>query len=178
MWAIWIHILTKRQTVFVVTINKLTLTISLILCYRWSHSVSINSYPHPTPPPPPPEQNGRHLADDIFNAFVMKLCGILIRLFLRIQLTISENWSREWLGTEQATSHYLNQCWPILLMHICSTRERYVYQQIPFLSVIGEGFLIYVWDDANGRHVTRFWGVGHTKQPAALQVNEYCVDWG
>ena len=30
-------------------------------------------------------------------------------LFLRVQLTISQHWFRQWLGAYQATSHYLNQ---------------------------------------------------------------------
>ena len=32
-------------------------------------------------------------------------------LFLRIQLTIFQHWLRQWLGADQATSHYLNQWW-------------------------------------------------------------------
>ena len=32
-------------------------------------------------------------------------------LFLRVQITISQHWFREWLGAVQATSHYLNQWW-------------------------------------------------------------------
>ena len=32
-------------------------------------------------------------------------------LFLRVQLTISQHWFRQWLGDDQATSHYLNQWW-------------------------------------------------------------------
>ena len=43
-------------------------------------------------------------------------------LFLMIQLTISQHWFRLWLGAEQPTNHYLNQCWPSYLMHICGTR--------------------------------------------------------
>ena len=35
-------------------------------------------------------------------------------LFLRVQLTITQHWFRKWLGAELATSHYLNQCCPIL----------------------------------------------------------------
>ena len=41
-------------------------------------------------------------------------------LFLRVQVTISQHW----LVTEQVTSHYLNQCWPSSLMHICGIRGR------------------------------------------------------
>ena len=43
-------------------------------------------------------------------------------LFLRFELTIFQHWFRWWLGTDQATSHYLDQWWFILLMHICVTR--------------------------------------------------------
>ena len=32
-------------------------------------------------------------------------------LFPRVQLTIFQHWFRLWFGAEQATSHYLNQCW-------------------------------------------------------------------
>ena len=43
-----------------------------------------------------------------------------------VQLTIRQHWFREWLGTRQATSHYLNQCWPSSTMHIYGTRGRWV----------------------------------------------------
>ena len=33
-------------------------------------------------------------------------------LLLRVQLRIRQHWFRGWLGAEQATRHYLNQCWP------------------------------------------------------------------
>ena len=32
-------------------------------------------------------------------------------LLLSVQLTISQHWFRQWLGADQATSHYLNQWW-------------------------------------------------------------------
>ena len=34
------------------------------------------------------------------------------RLFLRAQLIISQYFVVWWFGNEQATSHYLNRCWP------------------------------------------------------------------
>ena len=46
--------------------------------------------------------------------------------FLRVQLTISENWFRKWLGIEQAASHYLSRCLPDSLTHICGTWGRWV----------------------------------------------------
>ena len=35
------------------------------------------------------------------------------RLFLRFELTIFQHWFRQWLGTDQATSHLLDQWWLI-----------------------------------------------------------------
>ena len=33
-------------------------------------------------------------------------------LLIRFQLTMNQHCFRWWLGTEKATGHYLNQCWP------------------------------------------------------------------
>ena len=38
-------------------------------------------------------------------------------LFIRVQLTITQHWFRQWLGAVQATRHYLDQCWPRSLPH-------------------------------------------------------------
>ena len=47
-------------------------------------------------------------------------------LFLSVQFTICRHWFRQWLGADQATSHYLQQCWSISLTHICGTWGRWV----------------------------------------------------
>ena len=47
-------------------------------------------------------------------------------LLSNIHLTIIHHWFRLWLGAKQVTSHYLNQRWLSLLMHICVTRPWYV----------------------------------------------------
>ena len=48
-------------------------------------------------------------------------------LFLRVQLTIVHHWFRRWLGTDQATSHYLNQWWlDYWRIYICVTRPQWV----------------------------------------------------
>ena len=47
-------------------------------------------------------------------------------LFLGVQLIIGQDWFSLWLGTEQATNHYLNQRWPSSLTHICGTSGRWV----------------------------------------------------
>ena len=74
-----------------------------------------------------PGQNGRHFTDDIFKCiFRMKKHGYQLKfhwsLFLGVQLTIFQHWFGWWLGADQATSHYLNQCWPSRPTHICGTR--------------------------------------------------------
>ena len=71
------------------------------------------------------------LADNIFKIFSgMKMLELRLKfdwnLFLRVQLTISQHWFRKWLCAEQATSHYLKQCWPWLPTHICGTRRRWI----------------------------------------------------
>ena len=48
------------------------------------------------------------------------------RLFLWVQLAINQHWFRQWLGAEQAISHYLNQWSPSLPTHICVTRPQWV----------------------------------------------------
>ena len=49
-------------------------------------------------------------------------------LFQRVQSTINQHWFRLWVGAKPglATSHYLNQWWSSLLMHICVTRPQWV----------------------------------------------------
>ena len=39
-----------------------------------------------------------------------------LSLFLRVQITKSYHWFRQWLGTKKMPSHYLNQYWPRFMM--------------------------------------------------------------
>ena len=75
---------------------------------------------------PPPGQNGRHFAYDTLTCMLMNAFWFEFRwsLFLKVQLTISQHWFRYWLGIEQATSHYLNQCLPSSLTYICGNNGR------------------------------------------------------
>ena len=66
-----------------------------------------------------PRQNGRHFAATFSNAFSsMKIYEFWLTihwsLFLRVQLTMFQHWFRQWLGVDQATSHYLNPWWSSL----------------------------------------------------------------
>ena len=51
-------------------------------------------------------------------------------VFLRVQLTISQQRLKQWLGAEQPTSHFMNQCWLSSLMDICGTRWRWAKLRI------------------------------------------------
>ena len=60
-------------------------------------------------------QNGHHFADDPFKCILIQLLEFQLKFhwsfFLSFHLTIFQDWFRKWLGTDQATSHYLNQWW-------------------------------------------------------------------
>ena len=63
-----------------------------------------------------PRQNGRQFPEDIFKCILVnENLWIPIKfhwsLFPRVQLTIFQHWFTQWLGTDHATSHYLNQWW-------------------------------------------------------------------
>ena len=46
--------------------------------------------------------------------FIVSLFIFPWNMLPRVQLSICQHWFRWWLGNEQATSHYLNQCGPIV----------------------------------------------------------------
>ena len=76
------------------------------------------------PPPPPPTHTLNKMtaiSQTLFsNAFSWMTSFVFWfklswSLFLRVRLAMRQHW----LGAEQATSHYLNQCWHISLEYIC-----------------------------------------------------------
>ena len=60
----------------------------------------------------------------------MKMCEFRLRfqwiLFVNVQFTTFKHWFSWWLGADQATSHYLNQCYHSSSTHICVTRPQWV----------------------------------------------------
>ena len=64
----------------------------------------------------------------LWNAFIQQnICAFWYfhrSLFSRVQL--GPHWFTQWICTEEATSHYLNQWQPSSLMHIGSTWSQYV----------------------------------------------------
>ena len=53
-------------------------------------------------------------------------------LLLMFELTTFQ----QWLGAYQATSHYLNQWWLVLLTHICITRPQWLNNQPKLLCTV------------------------------------------
>ena len=110
-WLLWPTLSVAKICLWMVSSDDMTVRLE----YRQNINSSL------------PERNGCHFADTIFNCiFMNEKCCISIwiywSLFLRAQLTVSQHWFRLWLGAEQATSHYLNQRWPISLTHISGMR--------------------------------------------------------
>ena len=60
------------------------------------------------------------------------------------QLPIIQHWFRRWLGVEQATSHFLNQCWASSMILICVTRPQCVYPSFSELFSVNIYKCIYV----------------------------------
>ena len=77
---------------------------------------------------------------------------------LRVQLTIFQHWFRKWLGTNQATTHYLNQWWPMLPTDICVTRPQRVNIHQYKLKLIRKIMILWSKDVAlyPHKHNTRF----------------------
>ena len=78
-----------------------------------------------------PRQSCRHFADDIFKwIFLNRNVWIFIEISLTFvpkgQINNILVLDQIMLGTDQATSHYLNQWWYSLLIHICITRPQWV----------------------------------------------------
>ena len=88
----------------------------MILSFDWYMPYYINSSPR--------GQNGRHFADDIFICiFVNEKFDILIKISLKF---VPKGPIDNKPVGYSAPSHYLNQCWPSSLTHICGTRRRWV----------------------------------------------------
>ena len=75
-----------------------------------------------------PRQDGRHFADIIFKCILLNenIC-ISNKISLKyVCWGLWQHWFRLWLGTEQATRHYLNQWWAHLQRHVCVTQLQWV----------------------------------------------------
>ena len=62
-------------------------------------------------------------------------------MYLRIQLTISQNWFRKWLGAGQATTHCLNQWW---LIYWHSLNELMMLSQMMIVMYWSKNKLMYI----------------------------------
>ena len=81
----------------------------------------------------PPGQNGRHFADNNFQGIFL---NENVWNSLKISLQCVPKFRINRLGADQASNHYLNQCWPSSLTHICGTRGQRSFVLFLFLSKI------------------------------------------
>ena len=87
-----------------------------------------------------PRQNGRHFTVTFSNAFPwIKMYEFRLKLhwslFPRVHLRIFQHYFRIWLGTFQATTHYLNQWW---LVHWR------IYASLGLNELIHHGWLMHI----------------------------------
>ena len=103
-------------------------------------------------------------------------------LFPRFQLTTFHHWFRQWLGADQATSHYLDQWWPCLLTHICVNRPQWVNKAThnkTFINCDWHRRYTYQVNDQelNERHNTRVsFQKGPTRHAYAWQIGPFWQD--
>ena len=116
-------------------------------------------------------------------------------LFLRVQLTIFQHWFRWWLGTDQATSHYLNQWWldyrriyASLGLNELSTGS-YLFMLLVMISMISISYILLVFCFLHYCHLLLYmvtiltWG-GWYKMAENLMssviscvISWACVEW-
>ena len=97
------------------------------------------------------------------------------------QLPIIQHWFRRWLGVEQATSHFLNQCWASSMILICVTRPQCVYPSFSELFSVNIYKCIYVlYHSSMLRRSTLLWSLTLTFKviwPFQLRIPGYLGCW-
>ena len=91
-----------------------------------------------------PQQNGWYIADDILKCFfsywkVQILIQITLKFFTKGPIDIKSALVQVMLRTEQATSHWPNQCWndPHLWQHIASLGHNHLTLNVPVQYIYG-----------------------------------------
>ena len=84
-------------------------------------------------------------------------------LFIRVQLTISQHWLRWRLGTDQATSHYLNQWW---------IDYRRIYASLGLNELMSSHYLNQCWFIVNCTLRNRFQSNLNQNKTVSIQWNE------
>ena len=119
----WSHVQFIMGTLenYIFTLVSLKPSGFIIVCICVSVCVCVNHYPvheitYHLITKFGPGQNWQHFTDDTFKCIFFKenvriSTKISLKFVLRVQLTIFQHWFSEWLGADQATSHYLNQWW-------------------------------------------------------------------
>ena len=93
------------------------------------------------------------IAHDIFVSEIVRIfIDISLKFVLKDLIYKKSALVQEQLGTEQATSHYLNQFWPSPLTHQCGTKGKCV-KEIRFIKV-WQGHLFATIDKENNMKST------------------------
>ena len=71
--------------------------------------------------------------------------------FLRVQLTIFQHWFRNWLGADQATSHFLNQCWFVYWRIYASLGLNELRVNFPTLAPLAHVYWLLQWPIREGQ---------------------------
>ena len=133
------HIRFKSFHRYCATLEKIIVKyLELILCHRYrdkpnvgNHTCKHGNKVHWRICPSPKLSEWTHWGRDkiatisqttFLNAIPWTKCIFSFELFWNmfpgIQSSIYQHWFIWWLGAKQATSHYLNHCWPSLLTHL------------------------------------------------------------
>ena len=110
-----LHTKPLTQTCCMICVIKLISNYNVSVHFRWVDLVQDKMTD--SLKTPRPRRNGRHFAN-----FFKCIClignhclsiKISLNILLSVQLPISQHWISWWVGTDQATSHYLKQWWPL-----------------------------------------------------------------
>ena len=104
----------------------------LLFFYIWTNSKLLPQSPNLYPVPVPQTHWSLNKMADILPTMFsdtfswMKIIMFWVKfswcLFLQVKLSASHHCFRQWLGAKQAPSHFLNQWWPCLWIHIHTTQ--------------------------------------------------------
>ena len=99
-----------------------------------------------------PEQNGYHMAGDIFKCIssikrIVSWFKFHWSLFPMAFLTRRQHWFRWWFGAGQATNHYLNQWWRSSLTHIRTIGPQWVKYTMTYSVLISSRKTPILWLD-------------------------------
>ena len=95
-----------------------------------------------------PRPDRRHIPHDIFRCiFLNEYVWISIKISLKFvpegPINNIPHWFRYWLGADEATSHYLDQCCSSLLTQVCVTRPQCIEWVVALYVMTTSNFDVY-----------------------------------